>query len=265
MAIICQEHKLLFIMVPGTGCSVVGRALQEKLGGSFLPEQSISRNGHRVQRKHNTVPELIEHGLLSKEEREEYCVFASVRNPFDRWVTYYQRYEGEWIDYYEGVSRRQIERDREKFDLSGEEIERRVRRLEVELRQQRWRQKVVRASGFNTWMIGTLIRWALDGEKGRTGDISRYAFPMLDGVDVAIRQESLGDGLNCLLRKKDVDCRVDLPHKNTTEGKKHYTKYYSWPTRSIAEYLLGGEMDVLGYEFEGPIDDSSLVYLSHRG
>ena len=38
MAIICRDHRLLFVMVPGTGCSVVGKALQEELDGTFFPE-----------------------------------------------------------------------------------------------------------------------------------------------------------------------------------------------------------------------------------
>lgn len=264
MAIICREHKLLFIMVPGTGCSVVGRALQEKLGGSFLPEQPIRRNGHKVQRKHNTVPELIEHGLLSEEEHEEYCVFASVRNPFDRWVTYYQRYEGDWIDYYDGVSRRQIERDRKNFNLSDEEVERRVERHEAQLKKLRRRQRIIRALGFNAWMIGTLLRWALDDSKGNVGGITRYAFPMLDGVDLAIRQERLNEGLNRVLEIAGVECQIDLPKKNRTGGKKPYTEYYAWPTQEIGEFLLGGEMKKAGYEFEGPTDNREMIVLSEK-
>lgn len=257
MAIICREHRLLFIMVPGTGCSVVGRALREKLSGSFLPEEPISRDGYRVQRKHNTLPELIEYDLLSKEELEKYCVFASVRNPFDRWVTYYQRYEGEWVDYYEGVVRRRIDGKRE--NLSDEEVERRFERLEARMNKLRRRQRIIRALGFNAWMMGTFLRWALDGSNGKVGGIARYAFPMLEGVDLAIRQERLNEGLNRILEIAGVDCQIDLPKKNTTSGKKPYAEYYAWPTREFGKLLLGEEMDELEYEFEGPTNDNALV------
>lgn len=261
MAIICREHKLLFVMVPGTGCSVVGKALQEELDGAFFPEQPLRHDGHTVERKHNTVPELIEHGLLSEEEYEEYLMFASVRNPFDRWVTYYQRYEGDWVEYYEGVSRRRIEREQETLDLSDDEIQRRWDQHEWRFQKLRRRQRIIRWLGFNTWMTGTLLRWALDDGKGELGEISRYAFPMLGGVDLAIRQERLNEGLNRVLEIADVDRRIELPKRNTTSGKKHYTKYYTWPTRRIAKALLGNEMDRLGYEFEGPTDDLPLVDL----
>lgn len=261
MAIICREHKLLFIMVPGTGCSTVGKALQNKLGGTFLPERSFSRNGHRVNRKHNTVSELIKHGLITEEEHEEYLVFASIRNPFDRWVTYYQRYEGDWLDYYKKFSRRQVDREKRSFNLSDEEVKQRLEQREARLQKLRRRQRIIRALGFNVWMAGTLLRWALGSDKGGRGDISRYAFPMLNGVDIAIRQERLSEGLNRVLEIAGVDRRVDLPKRNTTSGKKSHTEYYTWTTRRIGEFLLGDEMNTLGYEFEGPTDENSLVHL----
>lgn len=265
MAIICRDHKLLFIMVPGTGCSVVGKALQEELGGTFLPERPLRRDGHTVvTRKHNVLPELVEHGLLTEEERKEYLVFASIRNPFDRWVTYYQRYEGDWVDYYEGVSRRRIERDRKNLDLSDEEVQRRREQHERRFRKLRRRQKIIRWLGFEAWMTGTLLRWAWDGNKGERGEISEYAFPMLDGVDVAIRQERLNEGLDHVLRSAGVEYHIELPRKNTTPGKKPYTQYYSWLTRSLAEALLGDEMDLLGYEFGGAVDDRSVIWLSEQ-
>ena len=263
MAIICREHKLLFIMVPGTGCSTVGKALQNKLGGTFLPERPLSRNGYTVERKHNTVPELVEHGLLSEEERKEYLVFASVRNPFDRWVTYFQRYEGDWLDYYEKVSRRRIERDQRNFNLSDEEVKKRLEQREARLRKLRRRQRIIRALGFNVWMAGTLLRWALD-DKGERGDIWRYAFPMLDGVDIAIRQERLNEGLNRILEIAGVGRRVELPKRNTTSGKKPYTEYYMWVTRKLGESFLGGEMDSVGYNFEGPIDSRTTIRIREK-
>jgi hypothetical protein len=246
-------------MVPGTGCSVVGKALQKKLGGSFLPDEPICRNGNRLERKHNTIPQLLKHGLLTKEEYEEYCVFASVRNPFDRWVTYYQRFEGDWVDYYEGFSRRQIERDRDKFNMSGEEVERRLESHKSRFKKLRRRQRVIRALGFNAWMMGTFLRWALDKSKGKVGNITRHAFPMLDGVDIAIRQEQLSEGLNRVLEIANIDCQVKLPKKNTTSGKQPYQKYYAWPTRQIGMFLIGNEMKRIGYNFEGPMNDKPII------
>ena len=265
MAIICREHKLLFVMVPGTGCSVVGNVLQEELDGTFFPEQRLRRDGRAdIARKHNTVPELLESGLLSEEERNEYLVFASVRNPFDRWVTYYQRLEGDWLDHYEGVSRRRIEREQKNLDLSDDEIQRRWDQHERRFQKLRQRQRIIRWLGFNLWMTGTLLRWAWDRSKGERGSISQYAFPMLDGVDVVIHQERLNEGLNRVLEYAGVNRQIDLPHKNTTSGKKPYTEYYTWSTRILAEALLGDEMDALGYEFERMVDGQPVVWRSDQ-
>src|SRR5690606_23489876 len=130
MAIICRDHRLLFIMVPGTGCSVVGNLLIEEFGGEWIPSSNIIvDNRIAVQRKHSRLPELIRTGLLTPEEVEEYLVFATVRNPFDRLVTYYQRLIGPWVEYSHGVRRRAIERaaessDREWYDAEIAALER---------------------------------------------------------------------------------------------------------------------------------------------
>lgn len=262
MAIICRQHKLLFIMVPGTGCSVVGRALQEHLGGEFIPEEPHRVNGRVVvPRKHNRLSGLLEHDLLTQRERSEYLVFATVRNPFDRWVTYYQRYAGDWLDYYEGVAVRQIERDKDERGLSDEEVQKRRNRHVHRFEQLRKRQRMMRWMGFNAWMKGTLLRWAWQDEKDSRWSITEHAFPMLDGVDMVIRQETLNEGLNEVVSKAGVNTTIDLPRKNETEGKKPYTEYYSWSTQRLAQWLLGSEMDRFGYRF-GAMHGPSVIALN---
>lgn len=262
MAILCPEHDLLYIRVPATGSSVVTRVLKEELGGISVTERALRKEGEiTVPRTHVTVPELLEEGVLSQDEVNSCLVVANVRNPFDRWATYYQRRAGEdWLDYSFGVRRRQIERDRERLDLSSEEYERRQRNLEERRREQKRRGQLMRWVGFNNWMTYTLLRWWWT-EGGANRKLREYAFPMLDGVDVAIRQEQLNEGLNRVLEIAGAGTRVELPEKNTTSGKKPYTEYYSWPTRSLAETLLGNEMEVLGYRFEGLPNSDSLVDL----
>lgn len=85
---------------------------------------------------------------------------------------------------------------------------------------------------------------------------------MLDGVDVAIRQEQLNEGLNQVLDIAGVGVRVELPEKNTTSGKKPYTEYYSWATRTQVEQLFGAEMDAFGYNFEKPEAEGPIVFLN---
>ena len=72
MAIIARDHGLLFIMVPHTGSSAVGRALIEQCGGSWLPEkpERDAKGEIVLPRKHNTVSQLISHGVITRDERK---------------------------------------------------------------------------------------------------------------------------------------------------------------------------------------------------
>jgi len=68
VAILCRGHDLLYTQVPATGSSVVAKVLREELGGEQVPEQSIRRNGQMVvPGPHCTVPELIAHDVLSRD------------------------------------------------------------------------------------------------------------------------------------------------------------------------------------------------------
>lgn len=262
MAILCREHDLLYIRVPATGSSVVARALQEKLGGEPVPERPVRRNGDTVVSKtHCTVSELITHGVLSRECVDRCLVVANVRNPFDRWTTYYQRRAGgDWIEYSAGVLRRKLERERE--EISSEEYDRRREAIDRREQEQKRKGRLMRRVGFNAWMMFTLLRWRWTGRQDTGRELQGYAFPMLGGVDVAIRQERLNEGLNQVLKTAGVDTRVELPEKNKTSGKKPRSEYYSWSTRALVEWMIGPQMKKFGYGFEGTADARKAIFLN---
>lgn len=265
MAILCPEHSLLYIQVPATGSSVVAKVLREELGGEQVPERSIRRNGQMVvSGPHCTVSELIEYDVLSRADIDASLVFANVRNPFDRWTTYYQRRAGhDWIERSMDSLRRQLEQERYAYDLSDEEYAQRQGAIDQREKNQKKKGRLMRWIGFNSWMKYTLLRWWWNGREDERGGVGNYAFPMLHGVDVAIRQEQLNSGLNQLLEIADVGTRVNLPEKNKTRGKKPYTEYYSWTTRTLAERMLGPEMERFGYAFEGPVDEDGVIMLEN--
>ena len=263
MAILCREHNLLYIQVPATGSSVVAKVLREKFGGEQVPAQSIRRDGEMVvSGPHCTVPELIAHDVLSRDEIGSCLVAANVRNPFDRWTTYYQRRAGEeWIERSMGSLRRQLEQERDAYGLSEQEYERRHRAIDEREKGQKKKGRLMRWVGLNNWMKYTLLRWWWKGSRDSSQGLGEYAFPMLSGVDVAIRQEQLNEGLNQALKIADMGTRVELPEKNKTRGKKPYTEYYSWTTRLLAEQMLASQMETFGYGFEGPVDDEGVIFL----
>lgn len=260
MAVLCPKHDLLYIRVPSTGSSVVANVLVEELEGEKLLKQDIQRDGQTVvPRTHCTVSELVEHGVLSPDLIDSSFVVANVRNPFDRWTTYYQRRVGEeWLESSSEVKRNKLERNRDAGELSDEEYEQRKKDIEQREQQQKRKGRLMRWAGFNNWVKYTLLRWKMGTNSRGLGE---YAFPMLSGVDVAIRQERLNEGLNQLLDAADAGIHLELPESNTTSGKKPYTDYYSWTTRALVERMIGPQMEKFGYDFEGPTDDRSVIFL----
>lgn len=234
----------------------------ERYGGQWLPEESIRQGGRVVvQRKHNTVDEILRSGLLSHSEIANYLVFANIRNPYDRWVTYYQRYAGTWIDGYEAHVNRRLTKKTPSKEVRGA-LEGRVRAHELEMERHRKRQRIIRLVGFNPWMTATLLRWYRQGRKvGSSEPLLPYAFPMLGGVDVVIRQEQLEEGLNHILRMVGITDHVSLIRKNVTEGKRRYEDYWWAPTRRLAETMLGQLPERFGYQFEGLTSTTPTVEL----
>src|SRR5687768_16030892 len=91
MAILCPKYNLLFIMTPRTACSAIGELLHKEFGGEFLPGKDILDADGRVsvRRKHSTLSELIQHGLLTPSESESLLKVAAVRNPYDSLASEY--------------------------------------------------------------------------------------------------------------------------------------------------------------------------------
>ena len=79
MAILCRDHKLLFVMVPRTGCSAIGGVLQRQFSGVWVPEEAIFRGSTRIlDKKHNTIGQLLRHRVLTKAEIGGCLKFATI-------------------------------------------------------------------------------------------------------------------------------------------------------------------------------------------
>jgi len=267
MAIVCHDLKLLFIMVPGTGCSVVGKVLTEQFGGKYLPENDIIKGGRIVhQRKHNSLSQILQDGLIDKDLLRDYTIAATVRNPYDHFVTYYQRIIGDWHEYSLGVQKRMA--DRRRASLSEHEYNALKEAIERARVRAKRRRRLLRVTGFDMWLMWTVlhsIAHAGKSHKQTTGNALRnILFPMLDGVDVVLRSERLEEGLNTLLRKLGSDTKVDLPRLNTTPGKKPYTAYYSGLAVYVVEKLFRRQLDEFGYAFGEVPKGDPLVWLTDK-
>jgi len=256
MAVHSQKHKLLFVMVPGTACSILGNYLIEHFEAEHLPKHDIVLKGKiLIDKKHNTLPELLKHAILTEEKLNEYLTFATVRNPYDRLATYYQRFVGGWMEsYFEWTER---EYDRLKQKLSEDELNEWRRWQNKMIKRKKRRIKLAKSIGFNTWFCVTLIKWKASALL-KNKDFFNYIFPMLDNVQYVIRYESLEEGLNEVLRLNHIDHEVTLPVANKTPGKKHYTEYYNWFAQKVGKLLMNKSLKRIGYSFHGPKNSRSL-------
>jgi hypothetical protein len=250
MAILCKDHKLLFIMVPATGCSALGSVLLKQLGGVWLPESDLKRGTKNVLlRKHNSLNDLLEHGVITRDELRDYTTFATIRNPFDRLASEYERLSGEWM---EAVMSGKIKTNwiGAASDQTRADIRRRKEREIERAREggfEKWVHRRVTSRRFDRLALAA-CKAAVTRRRLR-GYISK-PFPLIEGVSRLIRYERLNDDFNDVLREAGVETRLDIPHNNATPGKKPYQEYYSPSTRRLVERYWGREMKEYGYVFE---------------
>jgi hypothetical protein len=260
MAIICRDYKLLFIQVPATGCSSVSDVLIEKLGGEKLPRTDIMlANKYKlVGEKHNTLKQLVGFNLITQQELKSYLTFGTVRNPFDRFASAYQRYLSSWWEQMitsddpncpanrvgEVYRERYVKHVQKQIELAQEEgfekwLFRKIalpQRLDTRLK-----------SGFKRWLRKQPLLLTKNAVK------MNIAYPMIDGVDQFIRYEHLEQDFNQILSQIGVTEHIPIPHTNKTPGKKSYQTQYSPEARAIVEQGLANELAAFGYTFDEPL------------
>ncbi|PSF38661.1 hypothetical protein C7H19_03910 [Aphanothece hegewaldii CCALA 016] len=272
MAIICRDYKLLFIQVPGTGCSSITDVLIEKFGGEELPKSDLLLAGSYklVGIKHNTVSQLINFNLVTKKELNSYVKFATVRNPFDRLVTDYQRCTGRWWE--EGLIE-QLKDPNSPANRSGK-INRKlyVRKFQREIKLARlegfekwlWR-KIVLPQRFDKWVASEFKSYLKRNALCLTKDALKIniAYPYIEGVDEIIYHEHLERDFNRILKKVGINEFISIPHTNKTPDKIPYQDYYSLQARKFVEEELGKELAMFGYTFESVSTDAVPVSSSY--
>lgn len=249
MAIICRDHKLLFIMVPATGCSAIGAVLIKKFGGEWLPREPLFRRSRRLlDNKHNTIAQLLRYGVISKDELNRCLKFATIRNPYDRLASTYERLAGTWLENVMNSTKPTSWFNR------GDEAYRQKLRARKMAEVER-----ARRDGFGKWLERMLIRshradWRIirrvQSLMGR-GSVHRYpAFPMVEGVDELIRYERLEEDFNRVLRMAGIQEFIPVPHENPTPGKKPYPDYYTPEIKKLMDKYAGTQLAKFGYTFE---------------
>ena len=235
MAIVCRRLRLLFIQAPRTGCTALEQLLVERFGGELLPAEHLyNAEGHiRVQRKHCSIRQLLEEGLIPADYRQQFTTATTVRNPFDSLVSLYVK-----------------KRDKYQELLSDPSS------WIYQVRGYVEDMEFCRTHTFEEWLkehyaVGTFDR--LRG-KGRRSLSGRYT----QGVEIVMRFERLQADFEAMMRGGlGVTEDVTIPSVNITSQRKGtYRSYYSSEARRLVEYVFKQELDAYGYTFEG-LDEST--------
>jgi hypothetical protein len=227
MAIICRKHSLLFIMTPRTACTAIGELLCAQYDGEFLPSEDIIDSSGRisVQKKHSTLAELIQHKLLPSEEAKSLLKIAAVRNPFDTLVSLYfkQRY---------------------KYQALLADPTSWVNRSPVYARNMEY----ARTHSFSAWVLRKCTKQIAKRLRGTPPSMFH---DYMNGVDVAMRYETINDDLRGVLARIGMTKDIPIPTTNRTDERpgRDYRSFYSQPARLAVRIAYADDLRNYGYSF----------------
>ena len=235
MALIVRDLGLLFIMAPHTGCTAIGEVLRERFAAEFVPAEDIlGPDGLvRIPRKHTQLSQLLEEGLITREERSKLVVVAGVRNPFDEQVSHYKHRDRTF------KARRDDPETRKKL-VGDRPID----------------PKEHAPVDFETWLRRRYVARPWHRMLGRA---PHRPPDWAAGADVIIRHERLQADVDDLFRRLGVAEHVEIPVVNPTaiRKKKPYQSFYTPRARQIVEQVFEDRLVRYGYRFE-PLDQASV-------
>lgn len=233
MAILSRSKSLLFVMAPRTGCTAIGALMQQEWGAERLPPDSILHPNGSIALgwKHNTVPELVDAGLIARADLDEWTVFTTVRNPFDSLVSLYIK-------------------QRETYQPLLEEPGSWVNR------KPRYRRQVERASrmSFPEWVRANdrprhpvkRARNLLGGGATPAHMYGRY----LEGADVVLRFEHLQEDFSTMLDRLGIpDLEIPTVNRTAEREGRSYRDFYDESTRRYVARRYASDLERFGYSF----------------
>ncbi len=222
MAILCRDIGLLFLQAPHTGSTSLGTLFREDFGGVKLLEDRVRDEKGRIvlRQKHQSLPQLLEAGLITQQERRDLLVVVGVRNPYDLVLTEYAR-------------------NREAGTVS---------------RAQRLMRRVGLSRDFSTPDFERFVvrRYTPNALYRALGRRPMVPVDWTEGADHIIRFEAMQEGLDQALRKAGVSEPHPLPHRNPTRSRRDrdYRTMYTPRAREIVTRAYARELHQHGYAFE---------------
>jgi hypothetical protein len=223
MAILCREIGLLFLQAPHTGSTSLGTLFREDFAGVKLLEDRVHDERGRIvmRQKHQSLPQLLDAGLITAEERANLLVVVGVRNPYDLVLTEYAR-------------------NREAGTISASQrLMRRLPGISDDFSAADFERFVAR-------------RYAPNVLYRALGRVPAVPVDWTEGADHIIRFEAMQDGLDQALRAVGVTEPHPLPHRNSTRSRRDrdYRKLYTHRAREIVSHAYARELRQHGYHFD---------------
>ena len=238
MALLARQIGLLFIMAPHTGCTATGRVLRKDFKARFLPSKKVTGPDGKllVPRKHTTLPQLVESGILDgaftdPAERKRLVIASTIRNPFDANVSSWHRWYRKLDPGHKKFNERFVERAGGQADRPSEDISR-------------------ARSDFERWLTERYQPRLLQRLRGRYRPI--YAFRWTEGSDVVLHFERLQEDFDALLERLGVPERHEIPQVNVTRkrDRRPYQEWYTPRARAIVERVFAADLEEHGYSFD---------------
>jgi Sulfotransferase family len=212
-------------MTPRTACTAIGELLRTQFGGEFIPAKEIldSRGRISVPRKHTTLSQLIQHGLLTVTESESLLKVAAVRNPFDSLVSEYLK-------------------KRFKYKPLLSDPSSWINRLPRFAEDIRYCQ----THSFNAWIFRLcskkIIKRLLRNQPSMFADYT-------EGMDVVMRYESIEKDLGEVFKRAGISSKAEIPVVNRTDERndRDYRSFYSRPAALMVRCAYSYDLKTYGY------------------
>jgi hypothetical protein len=229
MAILCRPYGLLFIQAPRTGCTAIENLLLARFGGESLPAADLfGGDGYiRVGKKHCTIAQLLEEGLIPADYNRELVTVSTVRNPYDSLVSLYVK-------------------KRETYHKWMNDPDSWIHKVKGYVDD----MEFCRTHSFEEWLAKryTVGRFNALFGRGRRSLYGKYTA----GVAHVMRFERLQQDFELVMRRVGIQEDVTIPLINVTSQRKaSYQSYYTPRAREIVEYVFRPELDQYGYGFDG--------------
>lgn len=226
MPVKSDAFNYLFLFAPGTGSTAVGVALRRYCGGAWLPDDDRAS-----QFKHATPDELVEAGLLTREQIAGYYKIVGIRNPFDWYVADYVRWREKWPRVYEEGYRNNPDRQEARRTYGW-----------LHARGSRRRMRLARKASFPEW-----LERQLDPEQP-----SEFQGKFHHDIQFFLRQEHMDEDFETLKRELGLPGEARVTVVNRTEQRDaslHYRDYYTSGLVELVYTAYRPYFDRFGYEF----------------